>query len=294
MLALLAFSSLPAVGQRYTTNAAALGVSLVQGFPGVLSQVPISLRNTGSVVAAQFELSYSPTHLAPGSLSQATLAGNGTVKWREISPGLLRYIVYSPQNARLATNAQIGSLPVGVPTGELTGGRIFPSNFLAAAFDGSLIQPAFASIGGVLVAPLFHADDGTMYLMFSAQSNQTYIVQATTNFLNWVNISTNTAVENYFIVADPDAANLRYRFYRLLTVGGVPAWTISGINYLLNGSINFQISGSASANFVVQASTNLSIWSNIATNTAGPSPVPFTDPDAALYRTRFYRISVSP
>src|ERR1035441_5840781 len=138
-----------------------------------------------------------------------------------------------------------------------------------AAGDGALVTPVSITAGGVLVSPVFRADDGIVYLLFPAQSNWTYIVQATTNFVNWVNISTNTALLNYFTVADAGAVGLPYRFYRAVPMAVVPSWQLSEIARQPNGGVSFQVSGAQGANFVVQASTNLVGWINLATNKIG-------------------------
>jgi hypothetical protein len=96
---------------------------------------------------------------------------------------------------------------------------------------------------------------------------------------------------NYFIVAD--AAKLPYRYYRLMNVAGIPAWTLSGVGRT-NGAVSFQVNGPQGTTFIVQASTNLANWLNIATNTLGAVPTTFVDPVAEQFPTRFYRISLSP
>ncbi len=52
------------------------------------------------------------------------------------------------------------------------------------------------------------------------------------------------------------------------------------------GQFSFTVSGVAGSKYVVQASTNLTNWSSLATNIA---PFVFVDPNAASYRQRFYR-----
>ena len=48
----------------------------------------------------------------------------------------------------------------------------------------------------------------------SGLAGKTYYLQATTNFINWVNLSTNVPASNPFYLVDPGASNFVYRFYR--------------------------------------------------------------------------------
>jgi hypothetical protein len=296
-LVLFAFTLTPllvAAAQHPQTNAASLNVALVRGFPGVISQVPISLVSTGTLVAAQFDLSYPLNHLAPGTISPGTFGADAIVRWREISPGIQRYLIYSQSSSPLQTNGLIGTLPVAVPTNETKGGPLSVSNFVSSTAAARLALPMQTTSGGVLVGPVFRADDGIVYLMFSAQSNQTYVVQATTNFVNWVTISTNLAVLNYFTLADMDAPRFSYRFYRAVPQSGIQTWLINNPMVVTNGSIRFQVSGPSGTVFIVQASTDLVNWSGISTNTARAAPLLITDPAAGQFSRRFYRVFAVP
>ena len=53
-------------------------------------------------------------------------------------------------------------------------------------------------------------------LGFSGFAGSNYVLQATTNFVDWTPFSTNLAPSNQFILFDPNATNFRYRFYRVL------------------------------------------------------------------------------
>jgi hypothetical protein len=53
-------------------------------------------------------------------------------------------------------------------------------------------------------------------LNFMGVPGSSYVLQATTNFVNWTPLSTNTATTNSFMLFDAQATNFPYRFYRVV------------------------------------------------------------------------------
>jgi hypothetical protein len=47
-------------------------------------------------------------------------------------------------------------------------------------------------------------------------ASNTYVLEASTNLINWIPLSTNTAATNQFYLSDPGASNFPSRFYRTL------------------------------------------------------------------------------
>ncbi len=71
-----------------------------------------------------------------------------------------------------------------------------------------------------LVEPLHFTSQGftnnLFQLGFFGTAGSNYVLQATTNFVNWTPIATNTAITNQFNLFDVKATNYSYRFYRVL------------------------------------------------------------------------------
>ena len=69
-------------------------------------------------------------------------------------------------------------------------------------------------------APYFTAlnflPGGQFQMGVAGVSNNTYVLQATTNFTDWTPLSTNTASTNLFNLYDTGASNFPYRFYRVI------------------------------------------------------------------------------
>ena len=98
---------------------------------------------------------------------------------------------------------------------NLTGNATVRANAFKSGFNNSVaataqftLRPAFQFTSGGFFT------NSTFQMPVSGLAGKTYYLQATTNFINWVTLSTNTAPSNSFYLVDPNATNFRYRFYR--------------------------------------------------------------------------------
>jgi hypothetical protein len=69
---------------------------------------------------------------------------------------------------------------------------------------------------------------------------------------------------------------------------------ISDLLYSANGQFGFRAGGPAGQVVVIEASTNLRTWTPLQTNTLGATSLSFTDLNAPLFPTRFYRLRSGP
>jgi cytochrome c553 len=71
-----------------------------------------------------------------------------------------------------------------------------------------------------LVQPVYFTSErfsnNVFQLGFYGAAGSNYVLQATTNFINWTPLSTNMATSNQFNFSDVKATNFPYRFYRVL------------------------------------------------------------------------------
>jgi hypothetical protein len=104
-------------------------------------------------------------------------------------------------------------------------------------------------------------------------------------------------------LALPTNTTFRARGYTVGGYGNGSGWfvetvlrqplAISDLHYSANGRFGFRAGGPAGQIVVIEASTNLRTWTPLQTNTLGAAPLSFTDLQAALFRTRFYRLRSS-
>jgi hypothetical protein len=59
--------------------------------------------------------------------------------------------------------------------------------------------------------------DGSFHVQFSGVVGQTYVLESSTDLLNWTPISTNTPVDVPFTLVDPAASAAPYRYYRVVS-----------------------------------------------------------------------------
>src|SRR6185312_15331079 len=89
----------------------------------------------------------------------------------------------------------------------------------ASAFEANSNNSASA-IAAFVVQPVHFTSEGfsnsTFRLRFVGTAGSNYVLEASTNFINWTPLSTNQATTNVFDVFDPQATNFPHRFYRIL------------------------------------------------------------------------------
>jgi hypothetical protein len=79
-------------------------------------------------------------------------------------------------------------------------------------------------------------------------------------------------------------------FHNLALVAGVFPIQLSDVNYVPGGQVHLTVSGPPGDVYRVLWSTNLHDWQSIASVTNSGGIMPFTDPGAAGYNRRFYRL----
>jgi hypothetical protein len=154
----------------------------------------------------------------------------------------------------------------------------------------------YTTAAATLTRPTYTA--GHYSFTVSGVKDFEYVVEASTNLVDWISVQTNTAPFNF---TDTDTNHFAQRFYRSfatfnrsattnvapvdLPTVPAPSATLTQPTYA-NGQYSFNISGETGAEYIVQASTNLVNWVSVQTNLA---PFTFIDSNANQFNQRFYR-----
>ena len=111
--------------------------------------------------------------------------------------------------------------------------------------------------------------------------NSFYVLQASTNFADWLALTTNASP---FTFLDTNTALYSHRFYRGILYDN--PWASMRITRIPGNTFSLWAAGVASYQYVLEISTNLVDWSVCLTNV---SPFSYLDHGAADVPMRFYR-----
>ncbi|HEU6447932.1 MAG TPA: chitobiase/beta-hexosaminidase C-terminal domain-containing protein [Verrucomicrobiae bacterium] len=119
-------------------------------------------------------------------------------------------IYYTLDGSLPTTNSFLYTGPISLVNSATLSASAFETNYDNSVAAGALffIQPLYFTSQNF--------SNGVFELGFSGVAGSNYVLQASTNLINWKPLSTNTASTNLFKLYDPDATNFPVRFYRVL------------------------------------------------------------------------------
>jgi hypothetical protein len=86
----------------------------------------------------------------------------------------------------------------------------------SGAFVATFTISPLAQVPAPTIQPDGFTTNGVIRLLVSGFAERTYILQASTNLVDWISLSTNVPVATPFDVLDTGAPNFRDRFYRVI------------------------------------------------------------------------------
>jgi hypothetical protein len=162
------------------------------------------------VVAAWINSLAGVPALPPPGMTPAggTFYGPATVTLQ--TPVTNATIYYTLDGSLPDTNSAQFAFPITV-TNSLT----LRANAFASGYTNSVAtNGVFVVLPGVVFTTPGFLTNGSFQVQIAGPTGKTYVLQASTNLLNWVSISTSTPSLTPFTVNDPNATNFSYRFYR--------------------------------------------------------------------------------
>jgi hypothetical protein len=208
----------PAPPAEPPNTGASLSVGITPGIPAGAASVPVSLRRATNAVAAQFDVSFNPARLAAGDAVPVTPLPNRIVRSRELAPGVRRVLVYSRNNGPFPMNEFEVTLPFQLaPSGWAGAEPLSAANVVVATANATAVTPLRQNPGAIFARPVNLLADGSLQFFLPSYPDQSYLIQATTNFTHWMNLYTNAATASFLESMDTGAAQHPFRFYRSVT-----------------------------------------------------------------------------
>jgi Cohesin domain len=269
-------------------------VGSAPGYPGTATTVPVLLRNSTNVVAAQFDVAFNGSKVSSDAVTKGVAAANHIVRSREIAPGVRRVVAYSLSGASLSNNA-VAMMPFRLAATEHVGsGPLVPSHAILGNPSGDRISPVTLNSGQIFARPVNRRDDGIVDFFLPSRADEKYLIQATTNFVQWANISTNVAITDFMQLVDMDGPIYPYRYYRSAVFDAIARGLLNDVVREPNGVVTFQVSGLEGRRYTIQASMDLVNWTDLDRVTVLSGKLMFADRSAPDHRVRFYRLKSDP
>jgi hypothetical protein len=214
-----------------------------------LASIPWTVPATTNSISVYAEI--DPNHQYPDS----NLSNNETsntfvesyvmiqsVTWGQITSNMLSVtatvvnqgtIASQPANVSFLLNSLTGTTLFSTNVASLLPGQSVDVNFvwnasnvanglgLFATINGSAnalettIQPNITEVS-LQLGQVTMLSSGTAQFNVTCLSGQSYVIQASTNLVNWVNIATNSTDSGSLLITDPNAAQYSVRFYRVM------------------------------------------------------------------------------
>lgn len=150
--------------------------------------------------------------LAPPMINPAGGTFNGSVRVALQHTNSQAVLYFTLDGTLPTTNSSVYSVPF-----LLTKSATVSANAFAPGFNNSVAASALFTISpGLLLSAPAQMSNGVFSVQLAGTTTNTYVLQGSTNFLNWIPVSTNRPAASPFNLSDPQAGVMRYRFYRVV------------------------------------------------------------------------------
>jgi hypothetical protein len=149
--------------------------------------------------------------LAPPVLTPAGGTNYGPLSISVSSPDSSATIYYTLDGSLPTTGSLVYSNPIILSNSATVSASAFEAGFnnsVAASGTFTILPPILFISPGAFSNSVFQ-------VQLSGTPNKNYVLETSTNLLQWTPISTNTPSASPFILSDPDATNYLRRYYRV-------------------------------------------------------------------------------
>jgi len=150
--------------------------------------------------------------LAPPVLAPSGGTNYGPVSINVLPPDTNEVVYYTLDGTLPTTSSLVYSNAIVLTNTATVSANAFEAGYInsvAASGLFTILPPIFFTAPGAF-------SNGVFQLQLSATPNQNYVLQSSTNLMQWISISTSTPSATPFYLTDTNAANFPNRFYRVL------------------------------------------------------------------------------
>ena len=135
---------------------------------------------------------------------------------------------------------------------------------------------------------------GQIKLTLFGQASHNYTLQASTNLVDWVAVTTFACTNSTMHVFDPNAKDFSSRFYRLAPPGSGfrPTLRLGSPQPYSPDGVDLMLLATPGLDYRIDASGDLTSWSPLTNVTSTNAVIYFRDPNATNHNRRFYRAVV--
>jgi uncharacterized protein (TIGR03790 family) len=180
----------------------------------------------------------------------------------------------------IATNLMTVPFYVVDTTPTNTPGLSYSVNYLPNSFPAQMV-------------PVGLDRNGAFNIEVGIPSPMPYVVQASTNLMDWQPVFTNNLTPGLLDFTDYSSTNSPVRFYRMTWPVADQPPKVSAPTVIGPGVFQMHVDSTPGLPWVVQASSNLINWTSVLTNVPG-GPMDFVDGGIANVASRFYRVWLEP
>lgn len=195
-------------------------------------------------------------------------------------------LVYSPPTVGTSYNDYWLKFPSGwhLLTGTMPDGSQAPLSFGARVYA---VQDTTMSLG-----PVIRLQDGSYQLRITGPSGRYILISATSDLANWTPIARVQLGDSALSYVDQSAKTAALRYYRASLIADDPI-QVQNVKVLTNGVRSVEAVGPFGVNYAIEASSNLTSWTVVHTNTFTTRAGTFVDTNTPANALRFYRVRLA-